>query len=106
MVRAFDRTKREVIGDIEFPIQIGPCTFQITFHVMDIKLTYSCLLGRPWIHIARAVPSSLHQKVKFVVGGKLVTVFAEEDFLLSKPVDTQQIDAGEDSYPCSFDLSK
>nr|KYP50876.1 hypothetical protein KK1_027341 [Cajanus cajan] len=71
IVRAFDRSRREVVGDITFPIQIGPTTFNIEFQVMDITLAYSCLLGRPWIHQAKAVPSTLHQKVKFVVDGKL-----------------------------------
>jgi len=36
IVRAFDGSKREVIGEVELPIQIGPCVFQITFQVMDI----------------------------------------------------------------------
>jgi len=27
VVRAFDRSWREVIGEIELPIQVGPCTF-------------------------------------------------------------------------------
>jgi hypothetical protein len=36
------------------------------------------LLGRPWLHIAKAVPSSLNQKMKFIVGNKLVTILALE----------------------------
>lgn len=49
--------------------------------------------------MAGVVLSSLHQRVKFVVDGKMVTIFAQEDFLLSKPADTQYIDVGEDGYP-------
>lgn len=52
--------------------------------------------------MARVVPLSLHQRVKFVVDGKLVTIFTEEDFLLSKPADIQYIDVGEHGHPCSF----
>ena len=48
---------------------IGPETFLITFQVMDIDASYSCLLGRPWIHEADAVTSTLHQKMKFVKNG-------------------------------------
>ncbi|XP_027337245.1 uncharacterized protein LOC113850932 [Abrus precatorius] len=47
IVRAFDETRREVIREIEIPIQIGPYTFQILFQVIDIAPAYSCLLGRP-----------------------------------------------------------
>ncbi|KAH0716933.1 hypothetical protein KY285_012964 [Solanum tuberosum] len=28
---------------------------------MDMDTSYNFLLGRPWIHMARAVPSTLHQ---------------------------------------------
>ena len=60
VVRAFDRTRRELTGEIEIEVQIGPCTFNVEFHVMDISPSYNCLLERPWIHVAGAVPSTLH----------------------------------------------
>ena len=60
MVRAFDGTRREVIGEIEIETQIGPCTFTVEFQVMDISSSYNCLLGRLWIHIVGAIPSTLH----------------------------------------------
>ena len=69
MVRAFDDTRREVTGEIEIEMQIGPCTFKVEFQVMDISPSYNCLLERPWIHIAGAIPSILHQKIKFVIEG-------------------------------------
>ena len=60
VVRAFDDTRREVTGEIEIDVQIGPCTFNVKFQVMDISPSYNCLLERPWIHIAGVVPSTLH----------------------------------------------
>ncbi|XP_016694482.2 uncharacterized protein [Gossypium hirsutum] len=60
IVRAFDDTERKVMGRIEIPLLIGPNTYEVDFLVMDIKPSYNCLLGRPWIHSAGAVPSSLH----------------------------------------------
>ena len=83
IVRAFDGSKREVMEEVELRIQIGPCVFQITFQVMDILLAYSCLLGRPWIHSTGVVPSTLHRKLKYVMGDKLVIVSREEDILVS-----------------------
>ena len=47
VVKAFDGSRRDVRGEIDLPIQIGPHTCHITFLVMDINLAYSCLLGRP-----------------------------------------------------------
>ena len=60
VVRAFDGTRRKVTGEIEIEVQIGPCTFNIEFQIMDISSSYNCLLKRPWIHIVGAVPSTLH----------------------------------------------
>jgi len=82
-VRAFDGTRRSVMGDIDLPISVGPHEFIITFQVMDIQASYSCLLGRPWIHEAGAVTSTLHQKLKFVSRGKLITVNGESALLVS-----------------------
>ncbi|XP_050897058.1 uncharacterized protein LOC127103860 [Lathyrus oleraceus] len=51
--------------------------------VMDIHPAYSCILGRPWIHEAGAVTSTLHQKLKFVKNGKLVIIGGEKALLVS-----------------------
>ncbi|XP_050875287.1 uncharacterized protein LOC127078916 [Lathyrus oleraceus] len=63
IVKAFNGSRRTVIGEVELPIFIGPHIFLITFQIMDINLAYSFLLGRPWIHAAKAVTSTLHQKM-------------------------------------------
>jgi len=102
VVRAFDGSRREVIGEIELLVQVGPCTFQVVFQVMDIFPTYSCLLGRPWIHSAGVVPSILHQKLKFIIEDKLVIVFGEEDLLVSGPSSTCYVEATEEALETSF----
>ncbi|XP_073224714.1 uncharacterized protein [Cicer arietinum] len=83
VVRAFDESRREVMGEIDLPVQIGPITFEITFHVMDIVPAYSCLLGRRWIHYVGVVPSTLHQKMKYMINDQLVIVSGEGDLLVS-----------------------
>ena len=50
---------------------------------MDIRPAYSYLLGRPWIHGAGAVTSTIHQKLKYTVKGRIVTVCGEEEFMVS-----------------------
>ncbi|XP_009805000.1 uncharacterized protein [Nicotiana sylvestris] len=64
-VCAFDGIKRDTIGEIELILTIGPVDFEVTFQVMDMDTSYNFLSRRPWIHTAGAVPSSLHQMVKF-----------------------------------------
>ncbi|KAK4733590.1 hypothetical protein R3W88_007851 [Solanum pinnatisectum] len=64
-VRAFDGAQRSVIGEIYLILQVGQAEFPILFQVMDVSSNYNLLLGRPWVHMARTVPSTLHQCVKF-----------------------------------------
>ncbi|KAI5410441.1 hypothetical protein KIW84_055810 [Lathyrus oleraceus] len=83
IVRAFDGSKRAVFGEVELPVKIGPEVFKSVFYVMDIQPAYSCLLGCPWIHAAGAVTSTLHQKLKYIWDGQVVTVCGEEDIFVS-----------------------
>ncbi|XP_019442271.1 PREDICTED: uncharacterized protein LOC109346986 [Lupinus angustifolius] len=102
IVKGFDGSRRDVMGEMELPIKIGPCTFNILFHVMDINPTYSCLLGRPWIHSSGAISSTLHQKVKFIVDGRLITVSREEDVMVSQPFDARYVEVTEEALETSF----
>ncbi|XP_040965730.1 uncharacterized protein [Gossypium hirsutum] len=70
--------------------------------VMDITPSYSCLLERHWIHSAGAVPSSLHQKVKFIMDSRLITVGGEKDIVASISTNTPYIEISEDAVECSF----
>lgn len=55
VVKAFDGSKRTVIGEVDLLMTIGPQVFQVTFQMMDIYSAYTCLLGRPWIYDDGAV---------------------------------------------------
>ena len=86
-VRAYDNTRREVMGTLEIEFLIGPATFVTVFQILRIPTSFNLLLGRPWIHRARAIPSSLHQKVKFIHEGQVVTVQSVGDvFISTEPV--------------------
>ncbi|KAH7834894.1 hypothetical protein Vadar_020723 [Vaccinium darrowii] len=84
IVRAFDGSQRQTIGEVELPVEIGSITFSIKFQVLEIPSAYNFLLGRPWIHVTGGVPSTLHQKIKFIIAGQLITVYAEEEFAIYK----------------------
>jgi len=93
MARAYDGSPRPIIGTIEVELYVGPQMFLVTLQVMDIHPSYSMLLGRPWIHAAGAVASSLHQCLKYVMNGMLVTVKAEETVSMIKNVVVPFIEA-------------
>ena len=69
---------------------------------MDILLSYNCLLERPWIHIAGVVPSTLHQKIKFVTEGQLVCVSTEEDMIAATSSGTPYVETDKKAMECSF----
>ena len=73
-IRAYDNSRRDIIGTIPLSIKTGEVEKNALFHVMDIKPVFNLLLGRPWLHDLQAIPSSLHQKVKFYHNGDLVTI--------------------------------
>ncbi|KAI5404414.1 hypothetical protein KIW84_051543 [Lathyrus oleraceus] len=99
IVRAFDGSKRSVCGEVTLPVKIGPEVFDIIFYVMDIQPAYSCLLGRPWIHAAGAVSSTLHQKLKYVWNGQIVTVCGEEEILAFETVALEKVAYAEQRKP-------
>ena len=78
-VSAFDGSKTYVICEIELVLTIGPVDFAVNFQVLDINASYNLLLGRPWVHRARAVPSTLHQMIKFEYDQQEVIVHGEGD---------------------------
>ncbi|XP_071917111.1 uncharacterized protein [Coffea arabica] len=82
VVRGFDGAQRESIGEVNLVVEMGPAQFQIACQVIHFPNIYNVLLGRPWIHSSGAVPSSLHQVLKFVVNDQLITIFAEEDCIV------------------------
>lgn len=60
VVRAFNGSRRDTVGKIELPIEIGPYTFDVSFQVLNITTSYNLLLGRLWIRMTGAVPSTIH----------------------------------------------
>ncbi|XP_052880050.1 uncharacterized protein LOC128286692 [Gossypium arboreum] len=82
IVKAFDGTEKRVMGKIEIPVLIGPNTYEI--------------------HLARVVPSSLHQKLKLVTEGRLVMINAEKGIIALVTSDALYIEAGEEAIECSF----
>ena len=76
-VRPYDNSRREVLGTITLELTIGPMIKKVEFQVLNIASYFNMLLGRPQIHDAEAVPSSLFQKVQFPHEGAIVTIYGD-----------------------------
>ena len=78
-IRAYDSTQREVLGTFTLELWIGPVVFSTLFQVLRIPTSFNLLLGRAWIHRAGAIPFSLHQKVKFIYEGRVISIQSSGD---------------------------
>ena len=58
-----------------------------------MHLSYNMLLGKLWIHAVGVVTSSLHQRIKFIINGKLVVVMSEEAMTIMKNMTVPYIEA-------------
>ncbi|KAI3908567.1 hypothetical protein MKW92_033919 [Papaver armeniacum] len=74
-------------------IWTGPLKTYATFLVMDIASSFNLLLGHPWMHNNGIGTYSLHQKARFWMGNKLITVHADdgEDEIRSHQVSVDMV---------------
>ncbi|XP_070002640.1 uncharacterized protein [Nicotiana sylvestris] len=98
-VRGFDKGGKDFVGDIVLELTIGPVEFTMEFQVLDMAVSYNLLLGRPWIHIAKAVPSSLHQMVKFEWDRQEIIVHGNENLCAYNDTFVPFIEAKDDKGP-------
>ncbi|KAK4732141.1 hypothetical protein R3W88_025129 [Solanum pinnatisectum] len=68
------------MGAVNLEVQMGHTEFSVEFLVLDINTIYNLLLRRPWIHMARAVQSTLHQSMKFVWKDQDLVIHGEWSF--------------------------
>ncbi|XP_038716516.1 uncharacterized protein LOC120009859 [Tripterygium wilfordii] len=66
------------LGRIRMPVTIGPRTVEVDFLVIDLPSTYNAIMGRTWLHLMEAVPSSYHQMLKFPFGDKVVEIRGDQ----------------------------
>ncbi|XP_070011401.1 uncharacterized protein [Nicotiana sylvestris] len=71
---ASETTKEE----ITLSVNVAGATHNVKFHVIEGDMRYNDLLGRPWIHCVRAVPSTLHQMMKFPTKEGIKMVYGEQ----------------------------
>ncbi|XP_070020727.1 uncharacterized protein [Nicotiana sylvestris] len=98
-VRGFDGGGKDSVGDIMLELAIRPVEFTMEFQVLDVAVFYNLLLGRPWIHTTKAVPSSLHQMVKFEWDRQEIVVHGDEDLSACNDTIVSFIEVEDDKGP-------
>lgn len=65
MLRGFNEQGERALGSITLLLRIGDFQTEAKFNIIDSETSFNALLGRPWLHEHRMVPSSLHQCIKY-----------------------------------------
>ncbi|XP_070022559.1 uncharacterized protein [Nicotiana sylvestris] len=68
MIQGFNQGGKRAIGVIRLGVTIKYMQSRAWLHVIDAKTSYNILLGRPWIHENKVVPSTYHQCLKYYEG--------------------------------------
>ena len=53
------------LGKMTLLVLTGPINLQTEFIVIQAPSPYNAIMGRSWLHRMRAIPSTLHQKLRF-----------------------------------------
>ncbi|XP_048613422.1 uncharacterized protein LOC125587248 [Brassica napus] len=61
----FSGEVKQTAGEVVLPVYAEGINMSTKFLLVDYQSSYNMILGRPWIHDMGAVPSTLHQMVKF-----------------------------------------
>ncbi|XP_074310514.1 uncharacterized protein LOC141646543 [Silene latifolia] len=61
----FSGETKHSLGEIVIPTYAKGVNKQVRYLVIDGPSTYNVILGRPWIHEMKAIPSTYHQCLKF-----------------------------------------
>ena len=61
-------------GQISLLVNMEGKEMTVAFIVVALFSPYMAILGRPWIHMIGAVPSTLHVKIKFSTKQGIVVV--------------------------------
>lgn len=91
VIRDFYRARRNVLGEVSVSVMVWPAEFDITFQILETVEFYNMLLRRPQIHKACAMPSNVHQTVKFVYDDKIITVKNECEVQLCTEIDISYV---------------
>ena len=75
-VTAFCGRGEYTAGHIQLWLKVGPKASLVRFHVVRTEVSYHVLLGRPWLHKHRLVPSTYHQCVKGRLNGRMILIAA------------------------------
>ncbi|KAK4723884.1 hypothetical protein R3W88_026663 [Solanum pinnatisectum] len=69
MIEGFNQGGQRAIGTVKVDLTIGELQSNEWLHIINEKISYNILLGRPWVHENKVIPSTYHQCLKYCKDG-------------------------------------
>ncbi|XP_056850766.1 uncharacterized protein LOC130500083 [Raphanus sativus] len=79
----FSGEVKQTLGEVLLPAYAEGINQATKFLVVDCPSSYNVMLGRPWVHDMGAVPSTLHQLVKFPTPWGIKAVKGDQENAMS-----------------------
>ncbi|KAH0657785.1 hypothetical protein KY289_026533 [Solanum tuberosum] len=79
MIQGFNQGGQRAIGAVKIDLTIEELQSSVWLHVIDAKTSYNILLGRPWVHENKVIPSTYHQFLKYYEDGLAKKIIADNN---------------------------
>ncbi|KAL3365308.1 hypothetical protein AABB24_010450 [Solanum stoloniferum] len=79
MIQGFNQGGQRAIGAVKIDLTIEELQSSVWLHVIDAKTSYNILLGRPWVHENKVIPSTYHQFLKYYEDGVAKKIIADNN---------------------------
>ena len=63
----FNGSTTLTVGDISLSVKAGLITQQVLFSVVEDLAPYNATVGRIWLHAMKAIPSTYHQTISYLI---------------------------------------
>ncbi|XP_070029113.1 uncharacterized protein [Nicotiana sylvestris] len=103
-VKYEDFVVTRVLVDNGSSANIFPLSTLNNLKVLDVVVSYNLLLGRHWIHVAKAIPSTLHQMVKFKWDRQEIAMHCEDNLCAHSDVVVPFIRVEDDKGPWVYQV--
>lgn len=75
----FNGSSETMLGTIRLRVYAEGVARNVKFSVIDVRAPYNAILGTPWLHSMKAIPSTYHQCIKFPGNdGRIITLRGDQ----------------------------
>ncbi|XP_048633138.1 uncharacterized protein LOC106407963 [Brassica napus] len=83
----FNGSTETMLGTICLRVYAEGIAKNVKFSVIDVHAPYNAILGTPWIHAMKAIPSTYHQYIKFPVAKPIQKIYPFKEEILEVTID-------------------